>query len=300
MRHLFRSAVLGSCLAILFCVVLGAGAAGPGPADAKTGSPEMGAKELVHRAYERMFNYPSVRHVRMRVRRNGRLVSIRAFDIAFRTVEGRGRSLLRFTDPEYLRGDGLLVIEAGDGTSEAWLYLREAGRPRRVGTHQKGDAFYGTDVTFEDLEHKSGERFSFKRLDDVSEGGNRFFRVEAEPPSDSQYSKLVLWIERERLALARIECYRGASGELLKTLRIPLDEIVEEDGLLKPRRMIVERSGRDGSTEVEFARLEIEPDISPRVLSIEQLQRPSESLFDLVSRHTEPEPAPAPEPKPPE
>jgi hypothetical protein len=81
------------------------------------------ALEIVQTAFERMFNYPSVRSVTLRIHRGASRVTYRSFDVVYKKIDGRGRTLLRFTEPEYLRGNALLMIEEEDGRNDTWISL---------------------------------------------------------------------------------------------------------------------------------------------------------------------------------
>jgi len=240
--------------------------------------------EIVKAGFDRVLSYPSVRSTRLRVFRDGRMVSYRDFDVVYQRFEGQGHTLLRFTAPDYLRDEGLLIIEDGEGSNEAWLCQPAEARPRRVGTHQKRDAFYGSDLTFEDLEHHVWEQFDLRRLTDRNEHGRSFYVVEAIPPQDSQYTKLNIAVEKNQLALARVDFFRGAPPRPAKTLRVDLEGLTEENGHLKVRRFWMEQAGREASTEVEFLRIDVDEAIARRVFSALRLQDKGEDLLDLVKR----------------
>jgi hypothetical protein len=240
--------------------------------------------ELLRSAFERTLHAPGVRSVELRVHRNGQLVSRRAFDIAYRR-DTQARSLLRFTAPNYLRGHALLVLETPDGISDTWLYQAEERRPRRVGTAHKADSFYGSDLSFEELEHQRFEHFALRRLPDAEEAGVTCAVIEAVPKRESQYTRLVAWIDPGRTAIARIDFYRGASAEPVKRLRVALDGVVEERGFLRIESMRIEQIGRDAWTEVVTERMEIDPAISAEVFSASFLEREGDDLFALVGRH---------------
>ncbi len=157
--------------------------------------PERSDRELLRDAFERTLHAPGVRSVELRVYRSGRLVSRRAFDVAYRHDAGGARSLLRFTAPNYLRGHALLVLETPEGMSDTWLYQAEERRPRRVGTAHKADSFYGSDLSFEELEHQRFDHFELRRLPDATEAGVSCAVIEAVPQRDSQYGRLVAWID---------------------------------------------------------------------------------------------------------
>jgi hypothetical protein len=213
-------------------------------------------------------------------------VSRRAFDVAYRRDGELGRSLLRFTAPEYLRGHALLIVDRG-GRNDTWLYQPAERRPRRVGTAQKGDSFYGSDVSFEDLEPPHWEGWLLAALGDGVEAGRTCQLIEATPRVESQYGRLVAWIDRERLGVARVEFFRAGAAEPFKRLRVALATAPEERGFLRIGGMQLEQIGRDARTAVEFTRMEIDPDLAARVFSAMRLERAGEDLFDLAGRSSE-------------
>jgi len=239
---------------------------------------------IVETAFDRMLNFPAVRTVRMEIFRNGRKVTYRAFDMVYQNDAGGGHTLLRFTGPDYLRDSAVLIVEKESGGNDAWLYQPQEGRMRRVSTHQKRDSFYGSDFTFEDFEHQRWSRYELRRLEDSSDNDRDFFVVEAIPPADSQYSKLYIWVEKERYALARMEFFHGTPARHVKTLRVDLEGLIEKDGHLDAKRLTIEQTGRDTSTELNVLRTETDFAIARRVFSTMRLEREGENLFDLVKR----------------
>jgi Outer membrane lipoprotein-sorting protein len=242
------------------------------------------AREILQTAFDRMFNYPSVRSVTLRIHRGDTRVTVRSFDVVYKRVEGRGRTLLRFTEPEYLRGNALLIIEETDGRNDIWIYQTEQRRPRRVIASHKAEPFYGSDLSFEDMEHHDWRRFEATRLPDTTEQGRRAFTVEARPRSESQYSKLRAVVEQDRMALLRLDLFKAGSEQPIKHLEIAPDEVVEKDGILEPRRMWVRQEGRDAATEVVFERIQSDPRIADEVFASMRLGQSGLDLFKLVER----------------
>jgi hypothetical protein len=268
-------------LALAFAMLLSAAARGAEPAgDAVPPSPQA----IVETAFDRMFNYPSVRSVTLRIERAGRVSALRAFEVAYARGAGRGRTLLRFTAPDYLRGSALLILEEEDGRNDVWIWQPDLRRARRVATSHKGDAFFGSDLSFEDLEHHAWRRFRLARRADAREQERDCWVVEAEPPADSQYSKIVAYVERGRMALLRVDFHRAGAAEPWKSLRVAPDEIDGEGDVLRPRRMRMEQHGRAAATEVVFDRIESGVPIAEEVFGAMRLERSGEDLFELVER----------------
>lgn len=247
---------------------------------------------LVQRAFDRTLHAPGVRSLELRIHRNGHLVSRRAFDLAYRRDAEGAQSLLRFTAPVYLRGHALLVLGSRDGASDTWLYQAEERRPRRVGATHKADAFYGSDLSFEELEHQRFEHWSLRRLADDDDACAACIVVEATPRRESQYGRIVVWVDRAREAVARVDFHRGADPEPHKRLHVSLDDVAEEDGFLRIVHMRIEQLGRNAWTDVETARMAVEPAIPAEVFSASVLEREGDDLYALVTRHAADEAAP--------
>lgn len=250
------------------------------------------ARARVARAFDRTFQPPGVRRIGLRVARGGREVTQRTFEVAHRR-EGRGaRSLVRFLAPDYLRGHALLIVDAGGGAPpDTWLYQPEERRPRRIGVTQRGDAFYGSDLSFEDLERPDWERWRVATAAAAVEGGADCLVLDAWPPPGSQYGRLRVWLATAQEGVARIDFFgqAGARPEAeqapQKRLRVELAGAEEEHGYLRVRRIEVEAVGRAARTELVVERLSIDPGIAASVFSATRLEREGEDLFDLAERH---------------
>lgn len=238
---------------------------------------------LLQDAFDRMFNYPSVRTVSLRIHRAGR-VTERVFEVAYKRVAGGGRTLLRFKEPPYLRGTILLVVETHGAASDTWLYQPSWRRARRVSTGQKGDSFFGSDLTFEDLEHHDWSRWALQMLAPAEEDGRLCERVEAVPNEASQYARIVAWIDPVSGALARVDFHRSAQAPAFKSLRVPVDEIETSGDVLLPARMWFRVHGRDAATEVRFDRIERDPEIADALFSASRLEHGGRDLFRAVER----------------
>jgi hypothetical protein len=245
---------------------------------------------LVQRAFDRTLHAPGVRSLELRIHRSGRLVSRRAFDLAYRRDADGTQSLLRFTAPSYLRGHALLVLGTPDGPSDTWLYQAEERRPRRVGATHKADAFYGSDLSFEELEHQRFEHWSLRAFADDA-ACPACSVVEATPQRESQYGRIVVWVDRAKQAVARVDFHRGTDPEPHKRLRVWLDDAREENGFLRISHMRIEQVGRDAWTDIETTRMTVEPAIPAAVFSASVLEREGDDLYALVTRHAAAEPA---------
>ncbi len=240
--------------------------------------------QLLNVAFDKMFNYPSVRTIELKVFRNGRVTARREFDVAYRKFDGLGHTILRFRRPDYLRNNALLIIETESGSNDTWLYQPEEGHPRRVSTYQKADSFYGTDLTYEDLENRRWDNYDVRIAGSIESGGRKFQVLEALPMEYSPYSRISVHVEVDSLAIGRIEFFKGEESVPTKTIHVELNQLTEDAGVFKPRRMRVEVAGRDWTTEVTFKRIEASSDITSKAFSTMRLQAEGEDLFRMLDR----------------
>jgi hypothetical protein len=138
------------------------------------------------------------------------------------------------------------------------------------------------------LEHLRVERWRLARLPD----DGALAVIEARPERESQYGRLVVWVDRTRDAVARIDFFRRTETLPAKRLRVALDGVVEEAGYLRVETFRIEQLGRDDWTEVATQRMVIDPAIPAEVFSTAFLEREGDDLYALVARHADLEAAP--------
>ena len=78
----------------------------------------------------------------------------RKLQITRRQSERPGKALVRFLEPYAIRRTSILILEKEEGPDELFVYLPAARMTRRLSMAQKADLFFGTDLSFEDIEPK--------------------------------------------------------------------------------------------------------------------------------------------------
>jgi hypothetical protein len=132
------------------------------------------------------------------------------------------KSIIRFRTPAEIKGVASLTHEHPNGTDDNWLYLPATKRVRRISGANKTASFQGTEFTYEDLSNRIVAKYDWRFLDEVhietTEGKVPVYRIEAKPRySDTGYSKLVVYLNREQWRQERIEFFDKA-GKKLKVL----------------------------------------------------------------------------------
>lgn len=173
------------------------------------------------------------------------------------------QTLIRFEAPQRIRGSSFLTHEHHvDGKpDDQWLYLPVLRKVRRVSASDRGDHFFGSDFTYEDV--KSATKFN---LDDynfrllsaadapdlespitVSEQIGMIQIMEAIPRNPNiarelGYGRVVAWVDSERLIPLRVRYWDVAGGTLK---HVTIGELSLTNGIWTPRyiKAVNDKSG---------------------------------------------------------
>lgn len=153
-----RGSALRRLAPMLGVVVLLAGAAAPILAG-EVGRPAISARDLVAMAFFNMYAEDYIQTIKMVTQPRGGIgVTKRLQVIRKRSVEP-GRALVRFLEPPELRRTSILIIENETTADDLFVYLPAVRMTRHLSASQRGDSFFGTDLSYEDVEPKRVDDF---------------------------------------------------------------------------------------------------------------------------------------------
>lgn len=126
--------------------------------------------------------------------------------------KGEDKRLMRFLSPAEVKGVAFLALS----DDQMYLYMPAFKKIRRIASHIKNESFMGTDFSYEDMGASDyEEKYSAKILEELE----KQYLLEAIPKEgeDVGYSKIKLWVDKERWLIDKIEFY-DKNGKLLKIL----------------------------------------------------------------------------------
>jgi hypothetical protein len=133
---------------------------------------------------------------------------------------GDGKVLLRFTDPQELRGVTLLSIDQPGQPPQQWIYTPATERARSVAPRERSERFAGSDFTYEDIAEHSLDDFNYQPLDaeDIIEN-HMTYKVMATPaaPDRSQYKYVYYWVAKDVPCILHAEMY-GQDGRKVREM----------------------------------------------------------------------------------
>lgn len=267
-----RARVALACVVLLAALCLAGARAARSQEDAVAPS----GRALLERAFANRYDVDLTSVIELVVRSNAGQERRRTLQAMSKVIEGRVHSLGRLVAPESLRGMTVLMVESKDRSSDSFLYLPSLQKVRRVTTAQRGDAFFGTDVTWADLERQRAEDYELVGVKEDVHAGETVHWIEAKPLRGDDSARVRFAIAVSDLAILETEYWKRGASEPWRVIRAERATMVSQDGHVLPTHIAVESRDRGTTTEVWIRDLRIDPEIDARLFSVKTLesQRP--------------------------
>ena len=183
-----------------------------------------------------------------------------------------GKALVRFLEPPTLRRTSVLVLENEGAYDDFWVYLPALQRTRRIGGAQRGDSFFGTDLSYEDVEPKYAEDWDVRVVgtDQVESQPCLVLEIVPRAGFESTYEKMVSCIDPAFATILRTEFF--VHGKRHKLLAADPDSVREISGRYIPFRLTMSTPRRRTETIVETERYEIRNDVPDAIFTTRNLE----------------------------
>ncbi len=130
-----------------------------------------------------------------------------------------GKALVRFLEPQDVRRTSILILENDGKSDDLWVYLPALRMTRRISSSQRADSFFGTDLSYEDVEPKHAEDYEVALGDAAQDAeGCIALEIRAREGIESTYERMLSCIEPERALILWTDFYR--KGTRIKRLRM--------------------------------------------------------------------------------
>ncbi|MDR2181587.1 MAG: outer membrane lipoprotein-sorting protein [Treponema sp.] len=182
------------------------------------------------------------------------------------------RKVIIFQYPESVANTRYLTMENGAGHNDQWIFLPNLGRVRRIAASEGSGSFVGTDLSYDDI--ASTDRDAgldiHTLLREENHNGRPCYVIQSIPKDSSyQYSKMILWIDRENWVSHKIDLY-DKRGILVKTMEIL--ELKTVQGILSPWRTKMTTLAAGTSTTINVEILEYNKNIPESVFTTSYLE----------------------------
>jgi len=179
---------------------------------------------------------------------------IRKVESKGKKVDGLGRFVITFLEPDDVAGTQMLSIEVEDGDDLQYLYLASMKETRKIAGSDKNDNFMGTDFTFADMEQRDIEGSAYERLADTEASGIPAYHIIATPAAGtSEYSKLELWIDKKDHLPLKVYYYDGKDRLLKKMVS---QKIEPKGGKPTITKLLMKNVQKGSRTTLKILKLE--------------------------------------------
>jgi hypothetical protein len=127
---------------------------------------------------------------------------------------GEHRTFLVFTSPADVQGTRFLHLSPRGEKDQQWLWTPQTRRTRRLGDAQRDENFFGTDLSYRDLEmlvriqQWNEDEATATLVGEETVDGKASHVVELKPKNDEfAYTKYKLWFGKDDLLLWRLDVY---------------------------------------------------------------------------------------------
>jgi hypothetical protein len=230
------------------------------------------ASSLLSRAFSNLYGSDYVQVMTLETQSGTGRTMKRRMQVTRKQSDKQGKALMRFLDPFDVRKTAILLLENQVGSDDLYVYLPAAGLTKHLSNAQRADAFFGTDLAYEDIEPKYASDYEAHFVDAASESGEACKVVEAIPKPDlgSSYEKMVSCIEPVRGVIRWTDLYRHK--RIVKRIEIELNSVREIGSRLVAFVMNVDSPERGTSTRIVTESYEARPSIPESLFSTWNLE----------------------------
>ena len=133
----------------------------------RTAEPDSDPRSLLARAFANLYADDYIQTLELAAESPGMRPVVRTLQILRKQSVQPGKALVRFLEPFDVRRTSVLILENADANDDLWVYLPALRMTRRISSSQRADSFFGTDLSYEDVEPKHADDY------DVTPGGAR-------------------------------------------------------------------------------------------------------------------------------
>jgi len=166
---------------------------------------------------------------------------VKEFEIKTKKVGGETRTLSAFIKPTKMK---VLSHAHAGRDDDQWIRL-SSGKVKRIVGGERDKPFAGSHMTYDDLESRETDDFTYNKLADATTMGTPCYVVEAvKTVGTINYSKIVLHVRKADFFVIRVDFYKH--GKLFKFLEN--NNVQNISGILTPMEVIMTMANGEGKT----------------------------------------------------
>jgi hypothetical protein len=183
--------------------------------------------EIAHKFYDQKTPKDMISTASMVITDRSGITKARKLKMVMKdTAEGK-KSYAEFIEPADVNGTKFLTVSKRGMETDQRLYLPAMKKVRKISSSSKDGEFVGSDLFYFDMEERFFEDATYTFLGEnetlagSAYAGMKFWKIAMTFTSpNAPYSKAIMWINMNDLAMYRSEAYDKKDGTLLKTIEL--------------------------------------------------------------------------------
>ncbi len=190
-----------------------------------------------------------------------------------RRQTARSKHVIEARHPADVRGSTFLILEE-DARQEVFSYLPELRKVRRLQARSISGPLLGTDFSYEDfrqlqdaMRDPRGERLADAALEE-----RPVFVLRLEPAPESQYERILAYIDRETCVPLELRFYRKGE-DLWKQITTHTESIRQIGSSWVAHSLVIRDLADETETQLEIREIELDVELPDRRFTVSSLQR---------------------------
>jgi hypothetical protein len=184
---------------------------------------------------------------------------------------GKSKVVLRFTAPAEVKGVALLIVNHADRASDQWMWTPAIERDRRIALQDRSTRFFGTDFSFEDLEERDVDQYTYSLEGVEPIDGAPCWKIQSTPKESrsSQYARSLIWIRQDNYAWVRLENFDKSRP----VRRLTYADIQRVAGIWTARQLEMTDLARGSRTRLTIEKLQYNAPLEDASFTLQALRR---------------------------
>ncbi len=183
------------------------------------------------------------------------------------------KNLIRYIEPKRVKGQAILMLNYAN---DIWIYFPRTKRIRKLASQSKSQKMEGSDFSYEDTGASDAFIIDFtsKKLGSEKKEGYDCHKIEMirKEGSETGYSRLIMWIIKDKFFPVVIDYYDRDNPELLIKTLVQYD-IKEIDGIPTATKMVMYNKQENSQTSIEMLEVKYNLNLEDSLFTERNLKR---------------------------
>jgi outer membrane lipoprotein-sorting protein len=231
------------------------------------GQESLTGEEIIKNVYQRGTPHDQTGSLVMTLENSRGSKRVREIDQYLKDFGSEEKKIMFFTAPADVKGTSFMNWSYDDEgrDDDQWIYLPALKKVKRISSGSRGDAFMGSDFTYDDLGDRHPSEDNHRLLRQETLQGEPCYVVESIPKDeDYMYARTVTWVAADMWIGLKKEFY-DEDNDHLKTLTV--GKYQNTNGYWMITKSEMHNTQKDHTTRIELKNIRLDTGIEDRIFT---------------------------------